>query len=512
MALLYDAADSQYTQRDQAPFDGSGAFSLSVRFSTTATAGGAIAFVGRLEAGNIYVTIRTDDTGKVIGQFRGAANVNLTSTGTFNDGKWHAVVLTWNGTNKLTLYIASEVEDRTLANSFPGVLNRVATGGLRDSSPSDFYTGLADNFKVWTRELTAQEAADTIAGSPPVANHDWSLNDFSPHKDSVGTLDMTGFGTASVPQLYVTAPPSWQRQATTAAVWNTAGGAIGMDYHTVHTTSRTITNSDSPYSVLSGQTLSFDPTNNIQFKAPRWNDANGPTAGMWFVLKNERSYSVAGTVTIDPGTNIPIEPPETVDSPVLVTGPIQFNAHPLASYRWAYHDGVGWLLDYKYRPAETVTAARGLLEALPGDNVYSPGILNWHVTLGAGFITYSQGEFTPNATGRYAVRANVELTSVLPAAKRPNAGETAWSRARLWINGPNQANLATEIVADCIEFGGAGTTLAATRGQAHSGVAWTLDITTPGSLGKFSIEYAQEPSAPAGVARGHMDVLFLGGE
>ena len=379
MALLYESDDSQFTARDQAPFDGSGAFSLAVRFATTSATGGAMVFVGRLEAGNIYATIRTDDAGKVIAQFRGAANVNLASVGTFKDGAWYTAVITWDGTDQLNLYVGSESLNRSLANSFPGLLNRVATGGLQDSSPSDFYRGYLEQFRAWTRELTAQEAADTIAGNPPAAANAWLLNDFSPHQDSIGTLHMTAGGTASVPQLHATVPPAWQIAASVGPTVAPNAAVGDFNYSPVQTPPAVITKASSPFQILSGNIIHYDPTDDIEFLTPP-----NPADHHWFTLKNYRSLSVKGNVTLTTG-GVPIEMVGGVDTPVLMPNGFTFTAPPRASYHYAYQAGLGWMLQYPVSAANVLYRVTTVKTAANDDELVVVGDLVELNSEGAGF-------------------------------------------------------------------------------------------------------------------------------
>lgn len=124
-----------------------------------------------------------------------------------------------------------------------------------------------------------------------------------------------------------------------------AAAAGGGAFFTVYTTlDRVVTNSDSPYQILSGTIVRYDPASTITLRCP----AN-PVANDSFVIKNTRGSSVSDNVTVDANAD-DIEVAETTGTPVMVTGSFTFAARPLAAYKYVFFDGFGWMLTEKYTP------------------------------------------------------------------------------------------------------------------------------------------------------------------
>ena len=137
--------------RSKAAFIPAAAFTESVWFKTTTNVGGAIMGFSNAATGPGSLDNRAlwmDNDGKVVigirrGSVSSPSNAFVRSSATYNDGKWHQAVATFNGT-RLSLYV-----DGALTGSL-GVTNVTATGagyvrvGYLDLS--SFYTVFGANF------------------------------------------------------------------------------------------------------------------------------------------------------------------------------------------------------------------------------------------------------------------------------------------------------------------------------------------------------------------------------
>ncbi|MGC4112973.1 MAG: LamG domain-containing protein [Nocardioides sp.] len=119
------------------------AFSESVWFKTTTTLGGSILAQTDTKTGaggNTDRTITMDDNGGLVfavkqpgaGSPFGPATTNFRNQGPiWNDGKWHQVVGTYNGTGTISLYVDGKLQGSTAGTDFSG--NPVNAAGMPTS-------------------------------------------------------------------------------------------------------------------------------------------------------------------------------------------------------------------------------------------------------------------------------------------------------------------------------------------------------------------------------------------
>ncbi|HJU79044.1 MAG TPA: Ig-like domain-containing protein, partial [Nitrososphaeraceae archaeon] len=115
----------------------------------------------------------------------------VTSPGTYNNGQWHYVVVTNDGST-VRLYIdGTQVATKSTSGASPetsGTKPVRVGANSRVTPPGNFFTGEVDEVRVWNDDLTTQQVADAFAGtsfntgeqvlylpfgsnSPPVANN-----------------------------------------------------------------------------------------------------------------------------------------------------------------------------------------------------------------------------------------------------------------------------------------------------------------------------------------------------
>jgi hypothetical protein len=87
----------------------------------------------------------------------------IISPNTYNDGQWHYAVATYDGTTSaLRLYIDGvQVASKSTAGAIPdNTGTQPVRIGANSLSLNQYFTGNADEVRVWNRELTAQEVSD----------------------------------------------------------------------------------------------------------------------------------------------------------------------------------------------------------------------------------------------------------------------------------------------------------------------------------------------------------------
>jgi hypothetical protein len=92
----------------------------------------------------------------------------VTSPGTYNNGQWHYVVVTNDGST-LRLYIdGTQVATKSTSGASPetsGTKPVRVGANSRITPPGNFFTGEVDEVRVWNDDLTTQQVADALAGT-----------------------------------------------------------------------------------------------------------------------------------------------------------------------------------------------------------------------------------------------------------------------------------------------------------------------------------------------------------
>ena len=94
----------------------------------------------------------------------GGSNVlALTSTATFNDGKWHHFVFTFNGTNNAFFYIDGTVVGSGDPNASWSLNGQPVRRGTATDSFWNTFTGSLDDVRIYNRVLSYQEIQQLYA-------------------------------------------------------------------------------------------------------------------------------------------------------------------------------------------------------------------------------------------------------------------------------------------------------------------------------------------------------------
>ena len=155
-------------------------YSLQLWFDTTTTNGGKLIGFGDQPSGRSSSYDRHIwmlDTGQVaFGTYTGSTHV-ITSSKSYNDGKWHQVVAT-QGSDGLKLYVDGAVvgtDAATAAQPYTGYW-RLGGDQTWGGSSSDFYAGSLDDVAIYSSALTASQVANDYqlgsagaTSAPPVA-------------------------------------------------------------------------------------------------------------------------------------------------------------------------------------------------------------------------------------------------------------------------------------------------------------------------------------------------------
>ncbi|MEO3403141.1 LamG-like jellyroll fold domain-containing protein [Mucilaginibacter sp. CAU 1740] len=140
-------------------------FSYSIWFKTT-TAGGKLLGIGGNQTGsnatqdrNLYM----NDAGQLYYGVYNSGQVTINTTGSYNDGLWHHVIVTEGPTNGMCLYVDGTLRASTATYTVPQQINefwRIGGDSLQGwpSRPSnDYFVGTLDDIAIYNHELTASE-------------------------------------------------------------------------------------------------------------------------------------------------------------------------------------------------------------------------------------------------------------------------------------------------------------------------------------------------------------------
>jgi hypothetical protein len=130
-------------------------------------------------------------------------NVTLTSPGTINDGAWHHIAATWNGTTARLYVDGTEVSNTAVSG--PPTYDSSALVFGRYGTSGQFYAGMMDEVALWVSALSAGDVAGLADGSVSVIS--LSPDGYWPFEEGGDSLlhDRSGQGnngTASVVSLW----------------------------------------------------------------------------------------------------------------------------------------------------------------------------------------------------------------------------------------------------------------------------------------------------------------------
>jgi hypothetical protein len=117
---------------------------------------------------NYQISMTSSEKIKVGFETSTGADHFVTSTNTYNDNQWHYAVVTYDGST-LRLYIDGvQVGTKSTAGASPestGTKPVRVGANSRLTPPGNFFTGEADEVRVWNDDLTAQQVTDAFTGN-----------------------------------------------------------------------------------------------------------------------------------------------------------------------------------------------------------------------------------------------------------------------------------------------------------------------------------------------------------
>jgi len=165
-ALNFDGINDLVSLPSAVKIGAGGSSSVSAWFKTTMTTRGAIYAEGSTADGNPFFIIDHNNVNCTVGNIRFGTRNNtgtgldtLCTTGlSINNGKWHQVVGTFNGTTK-TIYIDGVSKVTSTPTIGPQTTNSFQIGALQSGSATQslLFSGSIDDVRVYNRALSSTE-------------------------------------------------------------------------------------------------------------------------------------------------------------------------------------------------------------------------------------------------------------------------------------------------------------------------------------------------------------------
>jgi len=172
-------------------------FSVSLWFNTTMSGRGQLfSYFASTDVGEDYVQTFIS-SGKVFFYVRGGSGTYPTAetSSTYNDGDWHHMVFTWEGTGEDAYLIMDDTE--TISDTTSGISADIATInypylGVTSELKLD-YIGKIDEFGVWTKVLTSTEIT-ALYNSGNGITYPFQTYEADPPTYSLNSTDSTAAG------------------------------------------------------------------------------------------------------------------------------------------------------------------------------------------------------------------------------------------------------------------------------------------------------------------------------
>ena len=118
---------------------------------------------------NYQISVSSTEQIKVGFETATGADFFVTSPTKYNDNQWHYAVVTYDGSSNLILYIDGvQVASKSTAGAAPETSNtkpvRIGANS-RVTPPTNFFTGEADEVRVWKDDLTPTEVTNAFTGT-----------------------------------------------------------------------------------------------------------------------------------------------------------------------------------------------------------------------------------------------------------------------------------------------------------------------------------------------------------
>ncbi len=203
MGVKFTGASKQYAEIDSTPISGA-VFSASIWFNSVGLAGGDGLFsITDKDVADHYYFLRagksSEPTDSKLHLFRraGGGEDDVDTSTEYGAAAWHNGIIINNGSADAKIYLDNGGEGTDTTDVAPANLDRTAIGGLRDSTPGDYYDGTLAEFGLWNIALTAGERGALAAGYSPLFIRPaslvgyWSLSDIN-YVDRIGARTFVG--------------------------------------------------------------------------------------------------------------------------------------------------------------------------------------------------------------------------------------------------------------------------------------------------------------------------------
>ena len=109
---------------------------------------------------NMNYGVWMNDEGRILAGFetKNGTDFIVNSNQTYNDGKWHNVFVTYNGSS-LNLFIDGIMSgSKQTGGAIPdSTVTQQVRVGSRSSNPDNFFTGIVDEVRIWNKSLDSSE-------------------------------------------------------------------------------------------------------------------------------------------------------------------------------------------------------------------------------------------------------------------------------------------------------------------------------------------------------------------
>lgn len=504
-------------------------YSMEVWFNTTTTRGGKLIGFGNKATGlsnnydrHIYMQ---DDGRLVFGTYTGNTNL-ITSSDTYNDGKWHQV-LAAQSDQGMVLYVDGVqvgTNPQTGAQDYSGYW-RIGGDNTWGSS-SAYFAGTLDEAAVYPTAVTAARVAEhyrlatsvPAANQPPSASFTSAVHDLSVEVDASASADPDGslasyawdFGDGGTAQGMNAAHPYAVAGSYTVTLTVTDNqGATGVKATAVTVTAPPPVN-QSPVATFTAAVQdqhvdvdaagSADPDGSIA--AYNWSFGDGATASGSTAAHDYAaagSFDVTLTVTDNQGaTAIKTEQ-------IKVTAPAPVNQPPVATFTSTVQD-LNVALD-----ASASTDPDGTLAAYAwsfGDGGTATGATATHTYAVADTYTVTL-TVTDNLGATGVTTSQVTVTAAAPANQAPQADFTSTVQdLGITVNGSGSKDPDGTVADWAWNFGDGGTASGATASHSYA-VAGTFTVTLTVTDNKGATGVKTAPVTVTASASGPVDVLAV---
>lgn len=379
-AASFDGSDGT-TVSSRKQFSNPTTYSEEVWFNTTTTAGGKLIGFGNQRSGNSSSYDRhvyMENSGQLTyGVYTGQLNV-VTSPSAYNDGRWHQVVATQDGTDGMKLYVDGALvgtNGQTQAQGYDGYWR---VGGDSSWAASNYFAGSIDEVAVYPTALSASKVRSHYLASPaavnaaPVASFQTTCTDDSCSVDATDSSDADGSvvsyawdfgdgGTASTKTASHTYKATGDYTITLTVTDD--GGKTGQTTHSVHAvvanrppvaafvsscadlscTFDASTSSD-PDGTLASYTWAFGDGSTATGAKPSHPFATGGSYNVVLTVTDDKGAtdSVTHAVTVKAANQSPTAAFTSTVAGLKVSVDATASSDPdgtIASYAWTYGDG-----------------------------------------------------------------------------------------------------------------------------------------------------------------------------